>query len=126
MSVSFLRLLTLLSFSLGLFVQVSAQAAAMPQMEVPQAMDCAEMAKIMTGDMEKQGKNPDTNAPCENMSLGCLVAMNCIPPLFLVDRASETLPTVAVATSYSSANADMVRGWLHEPASPPPRNTRGI
>ena len=47
--VKFIRTLTLILFGFGLFVQVGANAAALPQIEAAEMSDCAEMADNDTG-----------------------------------------------------------------------------
>ena len=85
--VTYIRALTLICFSFGLFVQVAAQAA-VPQIEVAGTTDCAEMVQgmpnhPMPGQVIADKDKVDQHGACREMTLDCLVAMNCLPPLAL-------------------------------------------
>ena len=80
--VTYIRALTLICFSFGLFVQVAAQAA-VPQIEVAGTTDCAEMVQgmpnhPMPGQVIADKDKVDQHGPCREMTLDCLVAMNCL------------------------------------------------
>lgn len=117
----FLRALTLLCFGFGLFVQVAAQAAAAPQMESAEVMDCAEMAQGMSERVTPEEQSPDQGGPCGDMTLGCLIAMNCLPPLALTDDRVVDTPLPVIGITYLAAIADRLEGRPMRPESPPPQ-----
>ena len=74
--VKLIRVLTLICFSLGLFVQVAAQAA-VPQNAVAEMVDCAEMAQAIPElSMDADDPSSDREGCCPDMTIDCLVAMN--------------------------------------------------
>jgi len=121
--VSIFKALAVICSLLSLFVQGAAYAAAVPQAEMIQAIDCAEMASHDTSQPEARNAQ-DTGKPCDNMSLGCLVEMGCISPLSLSGVSAINLaPPVAVAT-FLAAFTDRLHGELTPPESPPPQMMR--
>jgi hypothetical protein len=116
--VRYFRAFALICFSLGLFVQVAAQASATPQVQAAGAMDCSEMAHSGHGDMKMQPA--DEGGPC-NMTLECLVAMNCIPPIALADPAPADAPFAAPGTPYQPDGIVRLKGSPLPPESPPPQ-----
>lgn len=114
----YLRAFVLICFSLGLFVQVAAQASAMPQVQTASAMDCSEMAHSEHGDMKMQPA--DDGGPCD-ITLECLVAMNCIPPIALADPAPANAPFAAFQTPYQPDGSVRLKGSPIPPESPPPQ-----
>ena len=117
---SIFKTLALICSLLSLFVQGAAYAAATPQSETAQAMDCAEMASHDAGQPDARIAN-DKESPCKNMTLGCLVAMGCIAPLSLSGVSSTTLALPIPAVTFSAAVADELHGKLTLPESPPPQ-----
>jgi hypothetical protein len=118
--VRYLRAFVLICFSLGLFVQVAAQASATPQVQTASAMDCSEMAHSGHGDMKMQPA--DEGGPCD-MTLECLVAMNCIPPIALAGPAPAGAPIAAPGTPYQPDGIVRLKGSPIPPESPPPQLT---
>ena len=78
---SIFKALAVICSLLSLFVQGAAYAAAVPQAEMIQTIDCAEMASHDTSQPEARNAQ-DTGKLCDNMTLACLVEMGCIAPLF--------------------------------------------
>ncbi|MDT0576441.1 hypothetical protein RM533_09595 [Croceicoccus sp. F390] len=121
---TFMRALTLVCFSFGLFVQVAANAAALPQVETVEMGDCTEMAESSSGHvMDAQQKSSDREGPCSDMTLECLVAMNCLPPLALSGAATEDGPTLLFAPSYLVPAVTWLEREHSRPESPPPQTT---
>jgi len=114
--VKLIRVLTLICFSLGLFVQVAAQAA-VPQNEV------AEMAQAMPEhSMDADDRSSDREGCCPDMTIDCLVAMNCMPPLALTGMGSLGAAPLNFALSYHAATSDGLEKEHPRPESPPPQN----
>lgn len=120
-SVKFIRALTLICFSFGLFVQVAAQAA-VPQSEVVGAADCAEMAQSMSEHAMPDTDTADQHGPCCEMTFDCLVAMNCLPPLALSGAGPAQAVRLPFAPLYLSASASRLESEPLRPESPPPQN----
>ncbi len=123
--VTYIRALALICFSLGLFVQVAAQAA-VPQIEVAGTSDCAEMVQstpehTMPGQVMADKDNADQHGPCREMTLDCLVAMNCLPPLALTGAGLAQTEPLFVAPQYLSASASRLESQPLPPESPPPQ-----
>lgn len=114
-----LRAFAVLCMSFGLFVQVAAHAAAVPQIPVAE-MDCAEMHQSAPGQMSMQDQAPDDSGPCKTMSLDCLVAMNCIPPMFLSDPANGAVAPQPYRPLYQVPGKDWLPGSSSAPEPPPP------
>lgn len=117
---SYFRALLLVCFGLGLFVQVAAQAAAMPQ-PAAEVMDCSEMMQRSAEAMGAQEHGPDENGPCKEMALDCLVPMNCLPPLTLVQPPLTAAPLPAARGNYPPALAVRLEARSMRPESPPPQ-----
>lgn len=113
----YIRALALICFAFGLFVQVAAQASAMPQVQADSTMDCTEMAQAGHGGMEKQPA--DETGPCK--TLECLLAMNCIPPIALDEPATADAPFAASAAQYQADRLLRLRGSRVPPEPPPPQ-----
>ena len=119
-TVPIFRAFAVICFLLGLFVQGAAQAAAVPQLPPAEMTDCAEMAQDMTGDMASK-KQSDESKPCDDMSLGCLVAMGCLAPIALPGPfVADPAPPIAGAT-FTPGHTDGLEGRLMRPESPPPQ-----
>jgi hypothetical protein len=123
--VTLIRALTLICFSFGLFVQVAAQAA-VPQSELAGSADCAEMVQgmpnhTMPEQVMADKDNADQHGPCCEMTLDCLVAMNCLPPLALTGSGLAHTEPLFVAPEYLSASASRLESQPLPPESPPPQ-----
>ena len=123
--VTYIRALTLICFSFGLFVQVAAQAA-VPQIEVAGTTDCAEMVQgmpnhTMPEQVMADKDNAEQHGPCCEMTLDCLVAMNCLPPLALTAAGLAQTESLFVAPQYLSASASRLESQPLPPESPPPQ-----
>ena len=114
-----LRSLALLCISFGLFVQVAAHAAAVPQIQMAE-MDCAEMHQSASGQMSMQDQAPDDSGPCKTMSLDCLIAMNCIPPMFFSNIAAGTVALQPYRPLFQAPGKDGLPGSSSAPEPPPP------
>ncbi|HBR83774.1 hypothetical protein BA950_04330 [Erythrobacter sp. SAORIC-644] len=121
-TVKLIRVLTLICFSLGLFVQVAAQAA-VPQNAVAEMVDCAEMAQAIPElSMDADDPSSDREGCCPDMTIDCLVAMNCMPPLALTGMGSLGAAPLNFALSYHVATSDGLEKEQPRPESPPPQN----
>ena len=128
--VKFVRALTLICFSFGLLVQVAAQAA-VPQSEMAGSADCAEMAQSMAEHCMSEHAMPEQmvsetdpaeqHGSCCEMSLDCLVAMNCLPPLALAGPGLAHAGPFPVAPTYLAASANRLDSQPRPPESPPPQ-----
>lgn len=128
--VKFVRALTLILFSAGLFVQVAAQAA-VPQNEMAGSADCAEMAQSMAEhgmsehampeQMVSETDSTEQRGPCCEMTLDCLVAMNCLPPLALAGSGLAHAESFPIAPAYLAAGASRLESQPLTPEYPPPR-----
>lgn len=119
--VKLLRALVLICLGLGLFVQVAAQASAMPVSPSENSADCAEMAQSMPEHMDVDRDGSDQTGPCRDMSLDCLVAMNCLSPLMLTGADMGALHSPIITSSYLSSLADRLQNMPMPPESPPPQ-----
>ena len=118
-----MRVLTMICFSFGLFVQVAAQAAA-PQSESVQMAECAEMEQAMSEHrMEAHDTSSDREGCCPDMTLECLVAMNCLPPLALSGTSAVDATPLDFAPSYPATTAGGLKSEHPRPESPPPQTT---
>lgn len=120
-SVKFYRALAVIFFGFGLFVQVAAHAAAIPQLETAEMVDCAEMTQAMSGHTGTEEESSNRSGSCHDMTLECLVAMNCLPPLALTDIGAAQAPPLAAGTVYLPAITDRLEGRPMRPESPPPQ-----
>lgn len=118
--VQYVRALALICFAFGLFVQVAAQASAMPQVQVQASgtMDCAEMAH--SGNADAQMQPEVEGGPC-GKTLECLIAMNCIPPIALAEPAAADAPFHAIGAPYQPHGIAWLNGAPLPPESPPPQ-----
>lgn len=119
--VKFFRVLALIFVGLGLFVQVSAHAAAVPRADAYDMSDCAGMVQNAQNQAGPHDQAPDRSGPCKNMTLGCLVAMNCLPTLALGNTGQVASAPVVVGITYLPALAGRLDGLLMRPESPPPQ-----
>jgi len=119
-NVSIFRILALVGILLSLFVQGAAYAAAMPQDEMVQVIDCAEMVSHDAVQPDVR-KDHDKEEPCKNMTLGCLVAMGCIAPLSLSGISAITLAPPLPSATFTAALTETLDGKLTRPESPPPQ-----
>lgn len=110
----------MICFGFGLFVQVAAHAAAVPQFDMAE-MDCSEMANTMPEHMSAEREPADRGEPCQDMALDCLVAMNCLPPFALGDTGAPQAPPAPVSMTYLPAIADRLESRPLLPESPPPQ-----
>lgn len=95
----------------------------MPQTQMTEAADCTEMAEHGAQQSDVRGAS-DTGNPCENMTLGCIVAMGCIAPLVLSEPFAGD-PAVAIkGATFAAALAKKLRGPPIEPEFPPPQTIR--
>lgn len=115
------RFLTLLCFAFGLLVQFSAQASAMPASGTEQGMDCGEAMQNMSGPAVGEDGSSDPTGLCDEMSLECVIAMNCIPPLLLGDVQAGVVATPAEPISYLRNLVAFHRSGFLPPQSRPPR-----
>lgn len=116
--VRYLRALTLVCFAFGLFVQVAAQASAMPPMKAADTMDCAGMAH--SGHDEAREEPSDRRDAC-HMTLDCLIAMNCIAPIALADPWSTDTAIPSARAVYEPGGIIRLKGSPMRPESPPPQ-----
>lgn len=118
----FLRVLTMLCFSLGLFVQVAAQAA-VPLNEPAEMAECAEMAQAMPEQsMDTHDISPDREGRCPDMTLECLLVMNCLPPLALSGTGTQDAAPLNLAPSYLATTVAWLESEPLLPESPPPQS----
>ena len=106
-------------------MQVAAQAA-VPQIEVAGTTDCAEMVQgmpnhTMPEQVMADKDDADQHGPCREMTLDCLVAMNCLPPLALTAAGLAQTESLFVAPQYLSASASRLESQPLPPESPPPQ-----
>lgn len=121
-AVKFFRALFLICFGFGLFVQVAANAAAAPQLGMAKMADCAEMAAGMTEhDMHAQKESSDHQGSCPDMTLECLVAMNCLPPLALSGGGPTQAAPFPATHSYLTSDSVRLVSEPMRPESPPPQ-----
>lgn len=118
----FIRALFLICFGFGLFVQVAANAAAVPQLGMVEMADCAEMAAGMSEhDMDAQEESSDHPGSCPDMTLECLVAMNCLPPLALSGGGPIQAAPFPATHSYPTSDSVRLVSEPARPESPPPQ-----
>lgn len=113
----YFRVLALICFAFSLFVQVAAQASAVPQVQTAGTMDCSEMAQSGHGGMEKQPA--DEGGPCK--TLECVIAMNCIPPIALAAPAAAEAPFAVSETEYQADGLVRLKSSPVPPEPPPPQ-----
>ncbi|MXO60952.1 hypothetical protein GRI89_15520 [Altererythrobacter salegens] len=115
------RYLAFFCFGLGLLVQVAAHAAAVPVIESSQTMDCDEMQHSKISGPVSEGMSGESREPCKEMTLGCLVAMNCVSPLFATDDTSGGFKPYIDRQSFLAPIANTLHGQPLAPEAPPPR-----
>lgn len=121
--VPLIRALALLFVSCSLFVQVAANAAAVPQLRVSE-MECAQMAQSMQQHQTIGLDEPsDNQGCCPDMSLDCLVAMNCLSPLAITAINAYQPAASQIPASYLPAVSRMLEGKPPPPESPPPQSS---
>lgn len=107
----------------SLFVQVAAHAAAVPQSD-PVYMDCAEMAQAMPQhQVSDQDMPSNQEGCCPDMTLECLVSMNCLPPLLPAGSTSHEPSALRFAPIYLPIAADPLESQLPLLESPPPQSS---
>jgi len=118
--VSIIRILALVLFGLGLFVQAAAQAAAVPQVEAAEIVHCSEMSDAMMEKMAHDGSSEEQ--PCDQMTLDCVVPMGCLAPATVPDADSVSL-TAPPTDRDTDRVGDLagLKGGLLAPESPPPQ-----
>lgn len=118
------KLLALLCCVLSLFVQVAAHAAAVPQ---PRAagMNCAEMVQGVTQHQMRDQEGPsEEQGCCPDMTLKCLVTMNCLSPLAIAGASAQQLATFRFAPAYLPITVGTLASDAPPPESPPPQSSR--
>lgn len=63
----------------------------------------------------------DDEGRCTEMRLDCLVAMNCIAPLFASDEIAPVLPAAAGERAYTPLRTAAWLGSSRGPEPPPPQ-----
>ena len=117
------RAILLICFSLGLFVQVSAQAAAMPQpmAQVAEDKGSSDVAPGRAEQMDADCSTPNGCAVCDEMALDCLIAMNCLSPLNLPATGLSTDEVPLARSPYPVIDTGWLKGQPIRPESPPPQ-----
>ncbi len=117
-----IRHLAHLALCLGLLFQVSAPAAAAPQLEAMSVMDCAKMNHHSSQGSGHAGHSDDTDRVCEDMSLACLASMNAAAPVFLDSEATRIVSEFSVSDLRYVPGGEAQLLSLHSsPDYPPPR-----
>ena len=118
----YLRALALVCFGFGLFVQVAANAAVVPQVEMARMDDCAHAEHALSGQrMKGMADSSNHKGSCPDMTIECLVAMNCLPPLALSDTGAAQPTPLPAARIYDLASAVPLKSEPARPESPPPQ-----
>lgn len=100
-------------------MQAAAYAAAPMSLEVESTEHCSEMEmSAMVGSPEK-----DSDTPCEDMNLACLVAMNCLPPLAMSGDSPSDMVQLSVPQSFLPLGIKWLNSAPLIPESPPPKAT---
>ena len=112
-------------------MQVAAQAA-VPQSDMAGSADCAEMAQgmpehsmsehAMPEQMVSATDSTEQHGSCCEMTLDCLVAMNCLPPLALTGSGLAHAGPLPIAPTYLVASASRLESQPLPPESPPPQS----
>lgn len=119
----FIRALTMVFISFGLFVQFAAHAA-VPQYEGAEMTDCAEMARPMSErSMDAADISSAPEGRCPDMTVECLIAMNCLPPLASSAAHPVDVAPLNVSRSYHATALGGLESELPRPESPPPQIT---
>ena len=106
----------------GLIFQGSATAAAMPQTEPMLASDCAQMMHHSEKGEAAHHHGDDTDAPCENMSVDCLLAMNAVSAVWVgSDAPSHVIKPFSDGPVYLSNITSPLLSRASAPDYPPPR-----
>lgn len=107
----------------GLILQVSAQAASLPEAEAMAMADCVKM-KHHVSPVTKHSDRPDYghDVPCENMTLNCMLSMNVVAPVLI----GNDLPALATEVmsgrlQYSLEATTQMADRSLSPVCPPPR-----
>lgn len=113
------RIVIFLLAGVGLTVQAAAYAAAPAVLQGKAATHCAGMAMVGQGLMQEQG-NPCT--PCKDMSLSCLVSMNCLPLFLPSPSVAEPAAFKVSGDSFTSMPVAPPSGRSLGPLPPPPKS----
>jgi hypothetical protein len=106
----------------GLIIQGSAAASAVPQAEPMLASDCAQMMHHSEEGEAAHHHSDDTDAPCDMMSLDCLLAMNVVSPVWVGSNLQVHLvQPIFDNPVYLSNISSPLFSRVSTPASPPPR-----
>lgn len=120
----YFRALAVACLALGLFVQVAAHAATAPQVrteaQTAGAMNCSEMAHRVSTHEDAGKRHSDGDGPCD-MTLGCLVAMNCIAPMALPGSVSADALFPSARAPYQPDAIVRLKSSPTPPESPPPQ-----
>ena len=106
----------------GLIFQGSAAASAMPQTEPMLASDCSQMMHHPEDGETAHHHDGDPDAPCENMSVDCLLAMNAVSPVWVrSDAPSHVVKPFSDGPVYLSNITSPLLSRASAPDYPPPR-----
>jgi len=84
--------------------------------------DCAEMASMIPDrGVEAPAHSSDRQGACPDMTLECLVVMNCLPPLALTDTGAAELAERPEVRTYQLARTSGLESEAVRPESPPPQ-----
>ena len=110
------RVLALVLFGVGLFIQGAAYASAQPAPPAEGSSHCQEMTAS-----EQVPAEDDGNGCCDEMQLGCLVSMNCLAPLFPPAAAVADLAVRSAGRDYSITSTAPTVAFVPGPEPPPPQ-----
>ncbi|WP_237452318.1 hypothetical protein [Qipengyuania algicida] len=71
--------------------------------------------------MKGMADSSDHKGSCLDMTIECLIAMNCLPPLALPDTGAAQPTPLPAARIYGLANAVRLESEPARPESPPPQ-----
>ncbi len=94
----------------------------MPQTEPMLASDCAQMMHHSEKGEAAHHHGDDTDAPCENMSVDCLLAMNAVSAVWVgSDAPSHVVKPFSDGPVYLSNITSPLLSRASAPDYPPPR-----